>query len=164
MKIEIAVESDIEELTQVEIESKIKSIPEYVDDIEIDYPSRLRRWQTYFKGESPKSSKPGRLILKAEVNGKIVGYIAGHLTTRYERDAEIQSFYILKEYQRKGTGKKLFNRFVKWLLTQHAKSLCVGVAAENKYKEFYIKQGGQYLNPHWIYWDNLEQTGLFKSI
>lgn len=156
MKIKNATISDIEELAKVEIESKIASIPEIVTGIDIDYAARLQRWHTYFKGESPKSSKPERLILKAEISEKIVGYIAGHLTTRYEKDAEIQSFYMLKEHHRNGIGKTLLNRFVQWALNQHAKSLCVGIAPENKYQAFYLKYGGQNLNPHWIYWDNLQ--------
>ena len=103
--IEIAHEADKEQLTKVEIESKIQSIPECVDAIEIDYEVRLYRWGTYFNATSPASSKPQRIILKAVTDGTIIGYMAGHLTNRYGLDAEIQSFYILKEYQRNSTGK-----------------------------------------------------------
>ncbi|MCW3090437.1 MAG: family N-acetyltransferase [Ferruginibacter sp.] len=155
--IQIASAVDIEELAQVEVESKIKSIPECVEDIEIDYQSTKYRWQTYFKGESPNGSKSGRLILKAEIGDKIVGFIAGHLTTRYEKDAEIQSFYVLKEYQRKRIGTDLFHTLTGWMMEQGVRSLCVGFALENKYQAFYLKKGGRYLNPHWICWDNLEE-------
>ncbi len=96
-----ATEADIPALTQVEIQSKKESIPEQVDEIEVDYPRRLQRWQTYFRGESPGGSKPERLVLKAVVDGRLIGHLAGHLTTRYDMDAEIQSFYILKEHQRR---------------------------------------------------------------
>jgi hypothetical protein len=41
--IEIAHEADKEQLTTIEIESKIQSIPECVDAIEIDYDLRLYR-------------------------------------------------------------------------------------------------------------------------
>ncbi len=30
--------------------------------------------------------------------------------------------------------------------------LCVGIAPDNPYRAFYLKYGGQHLNPHWIYW------------
>ena len=154
--IEIAHEADKEQLTRVELESKIQSIPECIDAIEIDYDVRLYRWETYFNGTSPASSKPGRIILKAVTDDAIIGCIAGHLTNRYGLDAEIQSFYILKEYQRNGTGKQLLKKLVEWLLTQHAKSLCVGIKPANKYKAFYLKYRGKYLNGHWIYWDDME--------
>lgn len=84
MNIFSANEADIEELTQVEIESKRQSIPECVEDYEIDVDSRRQRWQTYFKGQSPQTSKPQRIVLKAVTNGKIAGCLAGHLATRYK--------------------------------------------------------------------------------
>lgn len=159
MKICIANETDIEELVQVEIESKKQSIPEIIEDYEIDFSSRVYRWQTYFKGQSPQSSKPERITLKAVNNdNKIIGYLSGHLTTRHNLDAEIQSFYILKKEQGKGIGTKLLAEFAKWMTTQNAKSLCVGFKPENKYKSFYLKQGGQYLNEHWIFWQDIHQS------
>jgi GNAT superfamily N-acetyltransferase len=142
MNILIANETDTDALTQVEIESKKQSIPECIEDFEIDYDSRAYRWKTYFAAQSPQSSKPERIVLKAVEKGKIVGYIAGHLTTRYEMDAEIQSFYILKPYQRTGIGTALLGRFIDWLASKGSKSLCVGIASNNKYKAFYLKHGG----------------------
>jgi len=158
MNILIANEADIDELTQVEIDSKKQSIPECIEDYEIDFASRHQRWQSYFKKQSPKTSKPQRLILKA-VNdeGRITGYLAGHLTTRFDLAAEIQSFYVLKEVQNQKTGTQLLTSFVTWLIDMNAGSLCVGIKPENKYKAFYLKHGGEYLNEHWIYWPDTAQ-------
>jgi GNAT superfamily N-acetyltransferase len=160
MTIAIASEVDIDELTQVEIESKKQSIPEIIEDFEIDKLSRVTRWSTYFKGQSPHTSKPDRLVLKAVMKNRIVGYLAGHLTTRYNLDAEIQSFYILKQHQRHGIGKKLLAEFAKWLVSKNVASLCVGIAPTNKYKAFYIKNGGQYFNDHWIYWTDIKDLTI----
>ena len=152
----VANETDIEELTQVEIESKKKSIPECIEDFEVDHSSRYSRWQTYFKGQSPPTSKPERLMLKAVTkDNKIIGYLAGHLTTRYNMDAEIQSLYVLKQEQKKDVGTKLLAEFIKWLMNLDAKILCVGIKPENKYKAFYLKHGGQYINEHWIFWQDI---------
>lgn len=93
MNIFSANEADIEELTQVEIESKRQFIPGCVEDDGIHVDSRRQRWQTYFKGQSPQTSKPQKIVLKAVTNGKIAGCLAGHLATRYNSGAEIQSFY-----------------------------------------------------------------------
>jgi GNAT superfamily N-acetyltransferase len=156
MNILVANERDIEELTQVEIESKKQSIPECIEEYEIDYPSRYSRWQTYFNRQSPQTSKPERLILKAiNDDGRIIGYLAGHLTTRYNLDAEIQSFYVLKQMQKQKVGTGLLIEFVKWLINMNAKSLCVGLHPKNKYKSFYLKYNGQYLNEHWIFWQDI---------
>ena len=157
MTIAVATDSDIIDLTNVEINSKEESLAGITEDHEVDYPLRVSRWVAYFQGLSPQTSKPERLVLKAVVQNKLVGYIAGHLTSRYGMDAEIQSFYILRPYQRQGLGKNLLRSFAQWLVTKKAKSLCVGISPANKYKAFYFKNGGQYLNEHWIYWTDLQK-------
>lgn len=157
MKIEQATISDLNDLTQVEIESKKMSIPDCIEDFEIDFQSRADRWQTYFDGKSPQSSFPQKIILKAIQEDKIIGYLAGHFSSRYNLEAEIQSFYVLKEFQRQGIGKALLQKYVEWLLDNERKSLCVGFNPANKYKSFYEKFGGLYLNEHWIYWNDLER-------
>ena len=154
MEIIVATITDIEELTRVEIESKLQSFDNN-EPIAIDYDTRLYRWNTYFNEQSPASAKPERIVFKAVIDDSIIGYIAGHLTNRYEKDAEIQSFYVLKHQQRKGIGSKLLYHFTGWLIDKNAKSLCVGIALENPYQQFYLKYGAQYLNPHWIYWDDI---------
>ncbi len=89
------------------------------------------------------------------IDNKIVGFIAGHLTTRYDKDAEIQNFYILKAYQRQGIGADLLKYLAAWLQQQQARSLCVGIEPTNPYQQFYLKWGGRHLNAYWIVWDDL---------
>jgi GNAT superfamily N-acetyltransferase len=158
IQIQIASVADIEALTNVEVTSKLGSFPEPLDAIAIDPDIRSYRWQTYFNGESPVTAKPERIVFKALRNGKIIGFIAGHLTTRHDKDAEIQNFYVLKDEQRKSIGSLLLDNLLTWLKRQGAKSLCVGIAPENPYQKFYIKYGGLHLNPHWIYWDDLDEV------
>lgn len=155
MEIQIAGEADIAEITRVEIECKLQSFPELTEEVDIDYAIRAHRWKTYFAGQSPVSARPERVIFKAMDDGRMIGYLAVHLTTRYNKDAEIQSFYILKEYQRKGIGLKLLKMAVQWLGQFKARSLCVGIASDNPYRVFYLKHGGEYLNPHWIVWGDI---------
>lgn len=156
MKILIADIADINELAQVEVESKLSSFA-INEAYAIDREARLYQWQTYFAGRTPVSAKPPRKVFKAVEDNTIIGFIAVHLTTRH-KDAEIQSFYVLKDQQRTGIGSKLLRHALEWLLEQEPKpqSLCVGIFPENPYQAFYMKYGGQYLNPHWIFWDNLE--------
>jgi GNAT superfamily N-acetyltransferase len=151
----IADAGDVDELTRVETRSKLQSIPLLLGDVDINPAVRRERWRTYLAGTSPASARPERVVLKAVVGGDMVGYLAGHLTTRHGRDAEIQSFYLLRAYQRHGVGTALLRRFLDWLGEHGAASLCVGIAAENPYQAFYLKHGGTHLNPHWIVWDEL---------
>ncbi len=157
MTITIATETDIDELADVEIESKRESIPEIIEGFEIDKEARVRRWVTYFQGQSPQTSKPERVVFKVMSNDRIVGYLAGHLTTRFNLDAEIQSFYILKSYQRQGLGTRLLRHFVEWLISKKVTTLCVGIAPLNKYKAFYLKHNGQYIDDHWVYWADIKE-------
>lgn len=153
--IEIASDADIEALTRVEIESKLRSFSGHIDMASVDHSDRLYQWQTYFKGETPVSAKPQRVVFKAVKDDKIIGLVAGHLTSRFGKDAEIQKLYVLKDEQGKGAGTHLLKNLLSWLVTHKAKSLCVGIDPENPYLSFYIKYGGMHLSPHWIFWDDL---------
>jgi GNAT superfamily N-acetyltransferase len=161
MEISIATIADIEELTRVEIESKLQSFDNN-ETVAIDYDTRFYRWNTYFNKQSPASAKPERIVYKAVIDGQIIGYIAGHLTTRYDMDAEIQSFYVLKEHQQAGAGSKLFESLLSWLATQNATSLCVGIDDKNPYQAFYLKYSGKHLNPHLICWEDVDLRQFFK--
>jgi GNAT superfamily N-acetyltransferase len=154
ISIEIASEADIDELTRVEIESKLQSYPEHMEEVSIDPAIRLYRWQAYFRGERPATSKPERIVFKAVKAGRIVGFIAGHLTNRH-KDAEIENFYVLKDEQGKGIGTQLLKKLLPWFISHNAKSLCAGIFPQNPYQAFYLKHHSKYLNPHWVYWDDL---------
>jgi GNAT superfamily N-acetyltransferase len=157
IRIEVASKADIETLARVETESKLRSYPEYNDADGVDYNNRLHQWTTYFNGETPVGARSERIVFKAVKGEQVVGLIAGHLTNRYGKSAEIQKLYILKEEQRKGIASDLLKSLLAWLFRHHAKSLCVGIDPENPYQKFYIKYGGLHLNPHWIYWDDLAE-------
>jgi GNAT superfamily N-acetyltransferase len=146
---------DVDELARVEVRSKLRSIPRLAAGSAVDVDARRERWRTYLSGVSPETSRPERIVLKAVGDGETVGYLAGHLTTRFGLDAEIQSFYVLRERQRRGIGTALLARFVSWLRAHGAATLCVGIAPENPYQAFYLKHGGAHLNPHWIAWTDL---------
>ncbi|HEY4198695.1 MAG TPA: GNAT family N-acetyltransferase, partial [Mucilaginibacter sp.] len=139
IKITIASAKDIEALARVEIESKLRSFPEPIDMVEVEYTNRMRQWTTYFNGETPVSARPERIVFKAIKGEEIIGLIAGHLTSRYSKDAEIQKFYVLKGEQRKGVGTELLKNLLVWLSRHRAKSLCVGIDQENLYQKFYLK-------------------------
>lgn len=157
MEIQVATTADIEEITHVEIESKLQSFPELMEPHDTDFETRAYRWKTYFAKQSPASAMPQRIILKAIDQDKIIGYLAVHLTSRYDKGAEIQSFYVLKEYQRSGIGTALLKEAISWAMNHNAKSLCVGIAPENPYQQFYLKYGGSFLNPHWIVWEDISE-------
>ncbi len=150
-----ATVSDLHRLTQVEIESKKASIPQCVESVELDKTLRYRRWETYMAGSSPSSSLPERVIFVAKEQDTIIGYLAGHHTTRFGLDCELQSVYVLKPSQGQGIGTALLERFAAWMTEHLFRSACVGVAPENPYRAFYLKQGAVAKNPHWLIWEDL---------
>jgi GNAT superfamily N-acetyltransferase len=152
LEILLADPCDIGELTRVEIESKVESIPQLIEPVEVNPARRRERWRTYFLAQSPATSRAERVVLKALVDGELVGYLAGHLTTRFGKDAEIENFYVLRSRQRQGIGSALLRRFTAWLAEQGARSLCVGIFRDNPYQAFYLKYGGAHLNAHWVVW------------
>lgn len=151
----IAGPDDVPDLVRVEIQSKRASIPHLVDAVALDPVSRAQRWRIYLRGEAPVTSRRERRVFKSLSEGGMVGYIAGHLTTRWDMDAEIQSFYVLRTWQRQGIGSALFSAMAEWLVASGARRVCVGIAAENPYRGFYEKHGARYLNPHWMYWSDI---------
>lgn len=163
MKIVPAGSAEIAKLTRLEVASKRASISQLIGPHDLDENRLLRRWETYFLGQSPLSSKPERRVLQATVNGVLVGYIAGHLTSRYDMDAEIQSFYVLRDYQRQGIGSALLGALAAWLVSLRATRLCVGIAAGNPYRAFYEKHDAVYLNEHWLYWHDLQPLVALES-
>lgn len=154
MKISVAADSDVVALTAVEIESKRMSIARWVDPIEMDPARRLERWESYFAGKSPASAKPPRRVWKAMARDRVIGFLAAHLTTRFDMEAEIQSMYVLWEYQRQGIGTALLRRAAEWLALRNARRLCVGIEPANPYRAFYAKHGAAYLNEHWMFWED----------
>jgi predicted acetyltransferase len=139
----------------VEIESKRASILDLVDPVEINVARRQERWRTYFMGKTPVGSKKKRQILMAMVDGLTVGLIAGHLTSRHNMDAEIQSLFVLIQHQRKGIGSGLLEALAVWLLEERVFRVCVGIKAQSPYRSFYLKHGAKYLNEHWLCWNDI---------
>ena len=54
-------------------------------------------------------------------------------------ESELQSIYILKEYQRRAIGTALVMRLVSWLLADGKNSMFAGYYGNNPYVSFYQK-------------------------
>jgi len=154
---------DLEELTRLEIKNLINLVPLGVDPnrifppVVLDFNARLHHWLKYLSGESsPKAALRDRIMLKACLDNKMVGFIAGHLTTRFDKDAEIESFYTQDGDESTSAWAQLLLHFIDWAKQHEAMSLCVGIGPEhNQYREFLIQYGARFVNPRWVYWDDM---------
>ena len=82
-------------------------------------------------------------------NNEVVGFLFGGLN-RYkelvdEYKGEIYGIYILREYSKKGMGKKLVKRFFEILLEKNITSAHVMFLAGNEAENFYYKLGARYV-------------------
>ena len=78
----------------------------------------------------------GGVCLVAEVNGEIVGYLAGGLAKTYsyrtiKKIAELENTLVKEEFRGQGVGEKLFEEFVEWSKSMEIKRIKVSVSTGN---------------------------------
>lgn len=115
------------------------------------------RMRGYLAGELfPQRALRARVVLVAEVERQIVGYIAGHLTRRYGCDGELEWLYVAYGARRQGLATALLHALAAWFVTQAAHQVCVNVHPGNAAaRAFYLVRGARVLNPHWLVWDDV---------
>jgi GNAT superfamily N-acetyltransferase len=122
----------------------------------------------YLLGEqNPQKALMPRVLWIAESSDDFtpIGYIAGHLTERYECDGELQWVYVVAEYRRRGVASELLGHLARWFSAQSAHRVCVDVGNEGA-GQFYRAVGATDLNEHWMVWDDitrLPETGNFPQ-
>lgn len=104
----------------------------------------------------PQKALEPRAVFVAKAGDKLIGFIAGHLTTRYHCDGELQWINVLPDYRKRGVSTNLLKELTKWFLTQEALKICVNADPENHVAQrFYRKHGAVNINPHWLIWDDI---------
>ena len=91
-----------------------------------------------------------RVIFIAEDNNKIIGFIAGHLTQRYNCDGELQWINVNEAYRNKGIGFEMICILNKWFIQHNAFKICVDPGNELA-RKFYKKYEAEDLNQHWLF-------------
>jgi ribosomal protein S18 acetylase RimI-like enzyme len=103
---------------------------------------------------NPQQSLQPRIIYIASENNLIIGFIAGHLTQRYECDGELQWIDVIQEYRRAGIASGLVKLLASWFKNQSCFKVCVDPGNEIA-RAFYKKNGAEYLNKHWMFWKDI---------
>ena len=111
----------------------------------------------YLNGEhNPQQALKPRIIYVALDGDKIVGFIAGHLTRRYECNGELEWVNVIEEYQKKGIASKLLGLLASWFIVQKSYCICVDVDPANTIaRNFYKRLGATDLNKHWLVWEDI---------
>ncbi len=102
----------------------------------------------------PHRALPPRVGFVALDAGKVVGYIAGHLTTRFDCQGELQYLFVALEYRRQRLATTLLRHLAAWFRDHDATRVCVDVNLDSpSAAAFYERLGARPFRPHWWAWD-----------
>ncbi|MGA7030619.1 MAG: GNAT family N-acetyltransferase, partial [Candidatus Acidiferrales bacterium] len=108
------------------------------------------------KEHHPRHALHPRVAYVALNSRAVVGYIAGHLTRRYDCDGELQWINVTPEQRGTGVAAELLRRLARWFVKQKALRVCVDVEPTNAVaRRFYKKHGAQTLSDHWLFWPDI---------
>lgn len=128
---------------------------------------RAKEWETeqywnnrilgYLNGEvHPQKALKPRILYVALESDKLVGFIAGHLTRRYECHGELEWINVLAEYRKRGIASRLLELLANWFVDQQSLRICVDVSLDNiEARSFYRYHGAENLNKHWLLWRDI---------
>ncbi|OGM89796.1 hypothetical protein A3J77_01260 [Candidatus Wolfebacteria bacterium RBG_13_41_7] len=131
MKIRKAIKKDIPAISGL-----IKEMANYHNKIDKFYKVSL-------SGETIKSyikeflEDKNRIIIVAEENKKLIGYIFGSIKIypvyiSEKKSGYLDEAFVSVDYRKKGIGKKLFFEFIKWLKSKKIKDVTSSVDKRNK--------------------------------
>ena len=128
---------------------------------------RAQRWGTeafwqnrisgYLSGDhSPQQALAPRAAFVAVDAGQIAGFIAGHLTHRYQCDGELEWIDTIEQHRRQGIASALLRALAQWFEQQNALRVCVDPGNPIA-RAFYRYHGAEPLNQHWMVWNDIRE-------
>ncbi len=117
----------------------------------------------YMNGElHPQKALAPRIVYVAFDGDSAAGFIAGHLTRRYECDGELEWINVIPTHRRSGVASELLRLLAAWFVGEKAHKICVDVdPANTSARRSYANQGAGSLNPHWMVWNDIRV--VFKA-
>ena len=102
----------------------------------------------------PQEALQAREMWLVSVDGSAIGYVAGHLTRRFECDGELQWIYVAPEARGTPVAGELLRIMARWFVAQGARRICVDVGDERA-RRFYRRHGAVEISQHWMTWDDI---------
>ena len=157
MQIRDVVDSDLAAIARVQARTMVAS--DFYDtalDVEAEYQRLYPRIVGYLAGTyNPSYALVERTVFVAVREEQIIGFIAGHRSTRRGCTAELQWMFVLPQWQRQGIGALLLESLRDWFIIQSSTRVIVDAAPENPYRSFYLKHGAVPLDEYWLYWEEI---------
>ena len=115
------------------------------------------RMAAYLGGtHHPHQALGPRVAFVALRDNAVSGYIAGHLTRRYDCDGELQYLHVGLPHRRSGIASELLRRLAAWFAHQGAFKICVDVNDDSPAaRPFYGRHGARAINQHWMAWSDI---------
>ena len=111
----------------------------------------------YLNGTSnPQQSLPQRIIYVGCHGEQIIGFIAGHLTRRFNCDGELEWIDVMEEHRRKGIASGLVRCLARWFVEKEAYKICIDPGNDDA-RTFYRNLGAASLDKHWMYWNDIRR-------
>lgn len=158
---------ELESINPVSVTALKPSI-KYRQALQTDVPAmasvRANEWATeeywvqrisgYIQGKiHPRDALPPRMLYVAVEGQEIVGFIAGHLTERFNCEGELQWINVRSDYRGKSIASELLSLLAAWFVGNNAFSVCVD--PDDDARSFYAKHGATHLNEHWMLWNDI---------
>ena len=120
------------------------------------------RLASYLSGEHhPRHALLPRVMIVAEQDDEVIGFIAGHLTRRFHCDGELQWINVSAAQRRHGVATQLLRELGGWFAEYNARKICVDAQPRNsEARAFYTSHGAEKLNDHWLVWPDI---GIFLN-
>lgn len=115
----------------------------------------IERITGYLKGEHhPQQALMPRIAFAATDVDMIVGFVAGHLTKRFDCDGELEWIDVEPAYRRMRIASSLVKILACWFIDQQAYKICVD-PGNPEARSFYSFLGAGSLNQHWMVWTDI---------
>lgn len=104
----------------------------------------------------PHEAQLPRVGYVALAGDEIIGYIAGHRTTRHGCAGEVQYLFVAPAHRRRGIATALLALLADWFREQSVKRVCVCIDADSPSAQpFYASLGASSLKPYWRVWEDI---------
>lgn len=104
----------------------------------------------------PRHALEPRVMYVAEEENEMIGFIAGHLTTRFGCGGELQWLFVAPEHRGSTAATQLLRQLATWFMRVGARKVCVNVEPENaRARRFYQRNGAEVLGEHWLVWNDM---------
>lgn len=116
-----------------------------------------RRLTKYLEGAiGAQHALPDHAVFTAELEGTVVGLVAGHRTTRHGCEGELQWISVGWAWRGSGIGGRLLATMAGWFAEREALRVCVDVDPDNsEARAFYKQCGARDLKPSWMVWEDI---------